>query len=201
MVTAGIRDWQEDELGQGLKWFVHRGLTALIALGFSALPAAAQNLVPAPSQVAPPVIAPVTPAPRISLPQVPAGAATPEQAKALFFVLTGLDIEGEFPELAAARTELAAALIGKRISVAELFDFANKLQQAYVNAGYPLARVVTLPQEIGKQARVKLKVIDGFVERIEAEALPWNVRNRVLDVLSRLIRKPHLTQAELERQL
>jgi hemolysin activation/secretion protein len=139
--------------------------------------------------------------PRISLPQVPAGAATPEQAKTLFFVLTGLDIDGEFPELAAVRAELASTLIGKRISVADLFALADKLQQAYVNAGYPLARVVTLPQEIGKQARVKLKVIDGFVERMELEALPPAARSRVLAVLSPLLRKPHLTQQELERQL
>jgi hemolysin activation/secretion protein len=179
------------------KWLV----TAVGALCFAALPAAAQNLAPPPSQVAPPVIAPVRPAPRISLPQVPAGAEAPAQAKTLFFVLTGLDIDGEFPELAAARTELVAPFVGRRISVAELFELANKLQQAYVNAGYPLARVVTLPQEIGKSARVKLRVIDGFVERIDAEALPWQVRGRVVDVLKRLIRKTHLTQAELERQL
>jgi hemolysin activation/secretion protein len=171
------------------------------ALWCSALPALGQTPAPAPSQVAPPVIAPVAPAARISLPHVPAGGATPEQAKTLFFVLTGLDIEGEFPDLIATRTELAAALAGKRISVAELFEFANKLQQAYVNAGYPLARVVTLPQEIGKQARVKLKIIDGFVERIDVEALPRQVRSRVLDVVSPLIRKPRLTQGELERQL
>lgn len=171
------------------------------ALGCSALPAFAQVLAPAPSQVAPPVIAAPAVAPRISLPQVPAGAAAPEQAKTLFFVLTGLEIEGEFPELAAARTELAARLIGKRISVAQLFDFADKLQQAYVNAGYPLARIVTLPQEIGKQARVKLKVIDGFVERMDVDALPAAARSRVLAVLTPLLRKPHLTQKDLERQL
>lgn len=178
------------------KWLVVVG-----ALCFAALPAAAQNIAPPPSQVAPPVIAPVRPAPRISLPRVPAGTEAPTQAKTLFFVLTGLDIDGEFPELTAARTEVVAPFVGKRISVAELFELANKLQQAYVNAGYPLARVITLPQEIGKSARVKLRVIDGFVERIDAEALPRQVRGRVMDVLKRLIRKTHLTQAELERQL
>jgi hemolysin activation/secretion protein len=176
-------------------------VAAVVTLSLTALPAAAQNIAPPPSQVAPPVIAPVTPTPRISLPQVPAGAEAPAQAKTLFFVLTGLDIDGEFPELAKARTELLAPFIGKRISVAELFDLANKLQQIYVNAGYPLARVVTLPQEIGKSARVKLRVIDGFVERIDAEALPPQVRDRVMDVLKRLIGRKHLTQAELERQL
>jgi hemolysin activation/secretion protein len=174
---------------------------AAAALGCSMTHALAQSAAPAPSQVGPPVIAAPAIAPRISLPQVPAGAATPHQAKTLFFTLTGFDLEGEFPELVTIRTQLAAALIGKRISVADLFGFAEKLQQAYINAGYPLARIVTLPQEIGKQARVKLRVIDGFVERMDLEALPPTARDRVRALLAPLLRKPHLTQQDLERQL
>jgi hemolysin activation/secretion protein len=177
------------------------GALALVFSGALSLPAMAQAPAPAPSLVEPPTIVAPTPSTRITLPSVPAGAATPEQAKKLFFKLTGIDVQGEFPELEAARKELEAAVIGKRISVADLFEFANKLQQAYVNAGYPLARVVTLPQELDKEARVKLRVIDGFIERMDLEALPQQVRNRVYIVLSPLIGKTHLMQKELERQL
>ena len=74
--------------------------------------AQAQN-VPSPSQVAPPVIAPPTGGGRITLPQVPAGATVPAQAKKLSFKLLGFDVQGEFEELAAARKELAAPLIGR----------------------------------------------------------------------------------------
>src|ERR1700755_1823098 len=95
-----------------------------------AAPAFAQNPIPSPSQVQPPVIAPVQAPARFSLPQVPAGAQAPAQAKSLFFVLTGLDVDGEFPELVKARTDLVAAFVGKRISVADLFELTNKLQQA-----------------------------------------------------------------------
>ncbi len=55
--------------------------------------------------------------------------------------------------------------------------------------------MVTLPQEIGKQARVKLKVIDGFVERIDVEALPWKVRTRARRAVT-ADPQAHLTQAE-----
>ncbi len=175
---------------------VMAGGLALIATN-----SAMAQIAPAPSLVAPPNIAAPAPTPRISLPQIPAGGQTPEQAKKLFFKLTGLDVEGEFPELAAIREQLAAALIGKRISVADLFELANKLQQAYVSAGYPLARVVTLPQELDKQARVKLRVIDGYIERVDLSALPEPVRNRVNRVIAPLIDKRHLTQKQLERQL
>jgi hemolysin activation/secretion protein len=118
---------------------------------------------------------------------VPAGATVPEQAKKLSFKLLGFDIEGEFEELSAAHQEIAAPLIGKRVTVAELFEFANKLQQIYVRAGYPLVRVVILPQEFEKSARIKLRVIDGFIERMDLEALPPAVRNRVAAVLAPLV--------------
>jgi hemolysin activation/secretion protein len=157
---------------------------------------------PPPSQVAPPVIAPSAPsAPRISLPNVPAGAAIPEAAKKLSFVLTGVDVEGEFDELAAARHQLTDPLIGKRITVAVVLDLADKVQQAYVRAGYVLVRVFVVPQELGQRARVKLRVIDGFVERIDVSGLSERVQRRVSAVIAPLLRKTHLQEAELERRL
>lgn len=169
-----------------------------------ALPASvlwAQN-VPAPSQVAPPV---TPPSPgvrgRIALPQVPAGATIPEQARKLTFRLTGFDVEGEFDELVAARRELERPLVGRRITVADLFEFADKLQQAYVRAGFPLVRVVILPQEFEGSARIKMRVVDGFIENMNLDAIPPPARTRVTAVLALLLGKTHLRQSELERQL
>ena len=172
-------------------------VAAWLMLGASAW---AQS-VPAPSQVAPPIIAPPTGGGRISIPQVPAGAQVPAQAKKLSFKLLGFDIQGEFEELAPARHEIEAPLIGKRITVADVFEFADKLQQIYVHAGYPLVRVVILPQEFEKSTRIKLRVIDGFVERMDLEAIAPLVRGRVAAVLAPLSRKTHLKQSELERRL
>ena len=160
----------------------------------------AQN-VPAPSQVAPPVVTPPAGGGHIAIPQVPAGAQIPPQAKKLSFKLLGFDIEGEFEELAAQRKEIEAPLIGKRVTVADIFQFADKLQQIYVRAGYPLVRVVILSQEFAGAARIKLRVIDGFVERMDLEAIPSLVRGRVAAVLAPLMRKTRLKQSELERRL
>lgn len=157
--------------------------------------------VPAPSQVAPPVIAPPPAAGRIAIPQVPAGAQIPPEARKLTFRLLGFDIKGEFEEFAAKRRELEASLVGKTVTVAEIFEFADQLQQIYAKAGYPLVRIVLLPQELNGAARIKLNIIDGFVERLDVDALPLQVQGRVATVLARLLNKTHLTQAELERQL
>jgi len=176
-------------------------LAAWFALGASAWAQSATQMVPAPSQVEPPVITPPSGGGRIALPQVPAGAQIPAQAKKLSFKLLGFDVSGEFAELAPARHQIEAPLVGKRITVADVFEFADRLQQVYVRAGYPLARVVILPQEFETSARIKLRVIDGFVERMDLGALSPNVRDRVAAVLAPLAHRTHLKQSELERQL
>ena len=162
----------------------------------------ASRVAPAPSQVEPPAL-PSTPraapqTPGITPPEAP---AFPQDAEKLSFVLLGFDIEGEFDEFVAVRRELAAPLVGRRVTVADVFTFATKLQAAYVGAGYLLARVVVAPQELNEQARVKIQVIDGFIERLEVEALPVPVRGRVAAVLQPLLYKRHLLQRELERRL
>lgn len=179
----------------------HLRLGLAAALWLSLCAGAWAQAVPAPSQVAPPVIAPPSGGGHIVIPQVPAGAQIPPEAKKLTFKLLGFDIKGEFEELVAQRKQLAAPLLGKRITVAQVFEFADQLQQIYAKAGYPLARVVLLPQEFEGAARIKLQVIDGFVERLDLDALPWQVQHRVAAVLAPLQFKTHLMQSELERQL
>ena len=105
--------------------------------------------------------------PGVTPPEAP---AFPKDADKLTFDLLGFDIEGEFDEFVAVRRELAAPLIGKRVTVADVFNFATKLQAAYVGAGYLLARVVVSPQELNEKARVKIQVIDGFIERLEVDS-------------------------------
>ena len=163
--------------------------------------ALAQTPAPPPSQVRPPTIIPPSGGGRIGIPQVPAGAQIPPEANKLTFKLLGFDIQGEFPELVAQRKEIASPLIGKTITVAKVFEFADKLQQLYVHAGYPLVRVVLLPQEFVDSARIKLRVIDGFVERMDLNAIGTPVRARVAAVLAPLMRQTHLQQSELERRL
>jgi hemolysin activation/secretion protein len=177
-----------------------RGCCAALWLLWSGV-ALAQTAAPPPSQVRPPVIVPPSGGGVISIPQVPAGAQIPPQAKTLTFKLLGFDVEGEFPELVAQRKEIAAPLVGKTITVAQVFEFADKLQQLYVRAGYPLVRVVLLPQEFVGSARIKLRVIDGFIERLDLNAIGAPVRARVEAVLAPLVHKTHLQQSELERAL
>src|SRR6266567_3708137 len=177
-------------------------LWALLYLTGAGDIAHAQVLAPAPSQVTPPRL-PTEPRPAPQIPSVsPLEApAFPPDAEKLSLVLTGFDIEGEFEEFVAIRRELAAPLIGKRVTVAQIFEFATKLQEAYAQAGYVLVRVVVVPQELSDKARIKIRVIDGFIEKIDVSALPGAVQSRIAAVLEPLFQKRHLTQNELEHRL
>jgi hemolysin activation/secretion protein len=172
-----------------------------VAVWLSLCATALAQAVPSPSQVQPPEIAPPSGGGHIAIPQVPAGAQIPPEAKKLKFKLIAFVVKDEFPELVEQRKELEAPFDGKTITVAQVFEFADQLQQIYAKAGYPLARVVLLPQEFEGATRIKLRVIDGYVERFDLNALPWQVQNRVASVLAPLQNKTHLQQSELERRL
>jgi hypothetical protein len=75
------------------------------------------------------VITPPPAAGRISIPQVPAGAQIPPEAKKLTLRLLGFDIKGEFEEFAAERKELEPSLVGKTVTVAQISEFADQLQR------------------------------------------------------------------------
>lgn len=163
---------------------------------------AAAQTAPSPSQVAPrlpPLVG--APSSRITLPGAGGGAEIPPQADKLRFCLIDFIVEGEFEDLIEARRRLAEGLAGRCMAVSEIYKFAALLQQAYVRAGYLLARVIVPPQALDPRSRVKIKVIAGFIEGIEAGSIGEPGRSRVLQVVAPLIGQSRLTQAQLERGL
>lgn len=116
-------------------------------------------------------------------------------------------IEGQYPELAAVgdeiarRNELQEGNVGGWVSVADIYRFANELQQAYVNAGYPLARIIVPAQTLGADGVVRIQVVDGFVESLDLDGVPAAARNRVRSVMQPLVGVHRPTRQMLERRL
>ncbi|MDB5599415.1 MAG: ShlB/FhaC/HecB family hemolysin secretion/activation protein [Xanthobacteraceae bacterium] len=129
------------------------------------------------------------------------GLATPAGAEKLFVKLSGIQIKGGLPELAAATAELERRLVGRPVSGAEVFAAARDLEAAYARAGYVLARVVLPPQHLVNGARLKLTVVDGFIERIELKDVPERVRDRIAKLVQPLVGRRGLTLVELERRV
>ncbi|MFL6699577.1 MAG: POTRA domain-containing protein, partial [Vitreoscilla sp.] len=147
---------------------------AMLALPMCVLgPAAlAQSAAPLPSQVAPqdrrPPIesgtARVAPLPQAS----PASAAA---AADLHVTLAAVDVTGAFDDV-PRRDDPFAAIVGRSASLSEIQQAVAVLQAQYDEAGYALVRIVLPPQTLRDGGRMQVRVIDGYIESVEADAVP-----------------------------
>lgn len=155
-----------------------------------------------PSQITPRSFAPPPPAQggEIVIPEA-TGPEAPAGAERLFVDVAEVDVEGGFPALREQEQAVIAEIAGKRVSAADLFAAARKLEQTYIVAGYGLVRVMLPAQRLKDGATVRLVVIDGIVERIDTSTLPDSIRGRVADMLTPLAGRHGLTMAEIERAL
>ena len=137
-----------------------------------------------PSQITPKTFEP--PRAAVVFPPTPngvAGGVVPSGADTLLFKLQGVAVEGEHPSLVAVRQDLFARVIGTVISVKTLFEIAGRLEQAYVNAGYLLARVTVPAQQLDDNGNARLVIVNGFIERLDTTAVAHHVAPLVQDRL------------------
>lgn len=129
------------------------------------------------------------------------GLSTPKGAEKLSVKLSGIQIKGGLPQLAAATAALEQHLTGRRVTGAEIFAAARDLEAAYAKAGFVLVRVVLPPQHLVNGARLRLTVVDGFIERIELKDVPERVRQRIEGLVQPLVGRRGVTLVELERRV
>lgn len=182
--------------------------TALFAMAAAVLPAAnafAQamrsqpNVPPAISSGQVPVNNPGSiSSSAISVQLVP--QTVPPDAKKRSAVVRSVRVDGTFPELESQTATLTATIQGRRITLADAFKFAASLQQAYADAGYPLVNAVLEPQFFGK-GEIRIKIIDGFIERIDVSGVPQDLRALVNARLSPIVDRRHITLNEIQRHI
>lgn len=131
----------------------------------------------------------------------PAGADVPEGADQLFIQLGAVEIEDALPQMAAANDAFRNRLLGKTIAASEIFYATADLEAAYARRGFVLARVVLPEQRISDGGTLRVVVINGFVESIDASGAPEAVRRRIEALTSPLIGRRALNLRDLERSL
>lgn len=172
----------------------------LVAAALALSPAAAWAQTA--SQVTPPSFRPPTSSGGVVI-------GTPEQAPLLAPVdaaglsvqVAGVRIVGLFPEMVADAARITSRAKGRRLSVTQLYEIASTIEQLHVAAGYVLARVIVPEQEIVDGGTFNLEVIDGFIEAVEADAIPERVRRAVVSRVESLVNARHITLAEIERRV
>ena len=138
--------------------------------------------------------------PPAMLPQ-PAPATAPQDAETLFVRIGDISVKDGFAEFAVDTEALLSPVRNQRTSVAQLYKLAESIEMLYRDAGYALVRVLVPPQSLNDGDTLKLIVLDGFVERIDASAVDENSRSRVLTMMQGLVGQPRLRAEALERAL
>src|ERR1700686_3852881 len=143
-------------------------VAAIVACPFSALSQTA-----APSQVTPQTLRPAAPSTPGGL-DLSGGAKLQPLAGAegLSFIVGRLLVEGAFPELEGETRSFALAVERKRITVAQIYERANALEQEYARAGYVLVGVTVPPQKLNDGGPLRIVVVDGFIENVQVDNVP-----------------------------
>ncbi|PUB17287.1 ShlB/FhaC/HecB family hemolysin secretion/activation protein [Yoonia sediminilitoris] len=129
------------------------------------------------------------------------GTQAPEGAETIGITLSGVMIVGAISSLAEANTAFETRLTRGRVPVSELFEATAALEEAYANAGFVLTRVVLPQQTLRDGGVLRVEVVNGFVETVDAAAVPPAVRARLDTLVTPLVDRPGITLPELERQL
>jgi hemolysin activation/secretion protein len=110
-------------------------------------------------------------------------------------------LEGAFADMADANKKFIGTVAGRRLTVAQIYQAAQALEAAYAQADYILVRVALPPQELVDGGTLRLIIVDGFIEAIEAKGVPERVRHVVVARTRALIGKRHIKLGEIERRL
>jgi hemolysin activation/secretion protein len=184
--------------------FFHPAAILFITLMLSAPAARAQN-VPAsaePSRVQQQI------APMIVPPSQSAGApvegaravVAPEGAEKIKLTLKKVVIEGMTVYKPSDVEALYKSLIGKKITLADVFGIAAALTAKYRNEGYILTQAILPPQTIDGGV-VHIRVVEGYVDRVMVEGKTRGRKSYIEGFADKIRAARPLTSAALERYM
>ncbi|WP_183504278.1 ShlB/FhaC/HecB family hemolysin secretion/activation protein [Methylobacterium brachythecii] len=130
-----------------------------------------------------------------------AGLAAPAGSDRLSIRVGTIVVENAPPGFAPEIAELQAKLVGRRVPVSEIFSAAQELEAVLVRRGSLLIRVVLPAQKLNDGGRLRLVVVNGFIQNVELRNVPEPARSRIAAVLDGLVGRRDLQTSEIERRL
>lgn len=146
-----------------------------------------------PTQTAP-VAAPVVNAPEEKAPGLG------EAAQKIKFQLNGIILEDNRIYSDAQLRPLFKDKLHKNISVAELFEIVQSITNYYRNNGYVISRAILPPQHV-KSGVVKIRVIEGFIGKVDVGGQPRGARCQVQWYGDKIKACPPLEISRMEKYL
>jgi hemolysin activation/secretion protein len=110
-----------------------------------------------------------TPEPR-ALPRIVEGLESTmpaEEAAGIVLTLHSIHVEGSTVFSSADLEPLYTALIGREVTLLQVFEVAAKITARYGEEGYLLARIIVPPQELEPSgAVVRLQAVEGYIDEV-----------------------------------
>src|SRR5215472_12976509 len=100
----------------------------------------------------------------ISLPSTVA----PKGAEHILVKVRAVHITGATVYRGDAFAPLYADMVGREVTLAAIYDLAQRITTKYGNDGYVISRAIVPPQELDPNgATVEIQVIEGYVDKVE----------------------------------
>lgn len=122
----------------------------------------------------------------------------PEEAEKITFVLSGITLDGVTVYAESDLVPLYERHLGQRVSLRTIYEIADAIAAHYRNDGYILTRVVPPAQRVSNGI-VRLKVMEGFIDKIEIEGAVDGDRARIARYADKIKESRPLTNRDLER--
>lgn len=139
------------------------------------------------------------PAPAVAAPTEKKVIVNPEAEK-IKFKLTKIILEGNHVYSDEQLEPLFIDQIGKTITVNDLFNIVQSISNYYRNNGYILSRGILPPQHV-KHGVVKIRVIEGYIDKVAIAGNPRGAKCQVLAIGNKIKECPPLQLARMEKYL
>lgn len=134
-----------------------------------------------------------------TVPQTP-GQQPPADAGNVRFTLKQVDVVGSSVYSAQALGLQSTALLGREVSLAEVYGLADELTLMYRNDGYVLSRVIVPPQSI-RDGVVQLRAVEGYIAQASLRGTASAPRGTLDRHLEAIRNSRPLSSSVLEREL
>lgn len=124
----------------------------------------------------------------------------PRDVDAIHFKLTDIRIEGAVTLSPERFKPLYRDLIGKDVTLSNIYDVADAIESAYRRAGYPLVHAYVPPQRVSDGV-FTIKVVEGYIAAISVEGGGTDLESRIKDYLGPAVQSRPLKLALIERGL
>lgn len=139
-----------------------------------------------------------------SVPTIPSGGEMPAGAESVHFVLRGVQISGATVYPAGTFEGLYADLVGKDVTLAQVYSVAQAITARYRADGYILSQAVLPAQQIAT-GTVQIRIVEGFVDKVVVKDETTGASDVNRGVLDRMAQKISgvrpLTAKALERYM